>query len=144
MGNRKALLIGVENYGEGFAPLPAVREDIKLIGGALEAVGYEAALCPPEVLANASKLDANMRAFCESGGPGDVRLIYFSGHGILVDNVRLGRPSRREAEGCSRKSEPARLDRPQQNRRRLEYGPRAVRHRCVPRSGRRSVDKGGS
>ena len=87
MGNRKALLIGVENYGEGFAPLPAVREDIKLIGGALEAVGYEAALCPPEVLANASKLDANMRAFCESGGPGDVRLIYFSGHGILVDNV---------------------------------------------------------
>ena len=50
MGNRKALLIGVETTGEGFAPLPAVREDIKLIGGALEAVGYEAALCPPEVL----------------------------------------------------------------------------------------------
>lgn len=144
MGNRKALLIGVENYGEGFAPLPAVREDIKLIGGALEAVGYEAALCPPEVLANASKLDANMRAFCESGGPGDVRLIYFSGHGILVDNVDWVVPQgvkRKDAVASPNQRVSTDLSKTVAE---LEYGPRAVRHRCVPRSGRRSVDKGGS
>jgi hypothetical protein len=87
MGNRKALLIGVEDYGEGFAPLPAVREDIKHIGTALKAVGYETEQCLPEVLANASKLDADMRTFCLSGGPDDVRLIYFTGHGIMADNV---------------------------------------------------------
>ena len=46
MGNRKVLLIGVESYGEGFAPLPAVREDIKRVGGALQAAGYETELCP--------------------------------------------------------------------------------------------------
>jgi hypothetical protein len=80
-------LIGVEDYGEGFAPLPAVREDIKHVGEALEAAGYETELCPLEILANASKLDANMRAFCASGGPDDLRIIYFTGHGILADGV---------------------------------------------------------
>jgi hypothetical protein len=87
VGNRKAFLIGVEDYGEGFAPLPAVREDIEHVSRALEAAGYATELCSPEVLANGSKLDANMRAFCASGGPDDVRLIYFTGHGILADGV---------------------------------------------------------
>ncbi len=87
MPNRMALLIGVEDYGEGFAPLPAVREDIKSVCTALEAAGYETELCPQELLANASKLDAKMRAFCANGGPDDLRLIYFSGHGILADGV---------------------------------------------------------
>ena len=87
MANRRALLIGVENYGEGFASLPAVREDIKHVRGALKAAGYETEQCSPEILANASSLDANMREFSASGGPDDVRLIYFTGHGILVDGV---------------------------------------------------------
>jgi tetratricopeptide (TPR) repeat protein len=87
VGNRKALLIGVENYGEGFAALPAIREDVRHMAGALEAAGYDTEFCPPEDLANASKLDATMRAFCASGGPDDVRLIYFTGHGILAEGV---------------------------------------------------------
>jgi hypothetical protein len=85
--NRKAFLIGVEEYGEGFALLPAVREDVKLVGSALEAAGFETVLCSPEVLANASKLDAAMREFCASGESDDVRLIYFTGHGILADSA---------------------------------------------------------
>jgi hypothetical protein len=87
VGNRKAFLIGVENYGKGFALLPAVREDVKLVRGALEAAGFEIVICSAEVMANASNLDAAMRVFCASGGPDDVRLIYFSGHGILADSV---------------------------------------------------------
>lgn len=84
MTNRRALLIGAEDYGEGFAPLPAVREDIKHIRGALEAAGYETELCTEEILKNATKLDENIRNFCANGGPEDVRLIYFTGHGILA------------------------------------------------------------
>jgi hypothetical protein len=87
VGNRKAFLIGIEDYGEGFALLPAVREDLKLVRGALEAAGFETAICAGEVMANASNLDAAMRTFCASGGPDDVRLIYFTGHGILADGV---------------------------------------------------------
>jgi Caspase domain len=87
VGDRRAFLIGIEDYGEGFAPLPAVGEDVRLVGAALEAAGFETALCPPEVMANASKLDAAMREFCGGGGPDDVRLIYFTGHGILADSA---------------------------------------------------------
>ena len=87
VANRRALLIGIEDYGDGFAPLPAVREDIKHLCGALQAVGYETELCRLEVLANASQLDAKIREFCASGGHDDLRLIYFTGHGILADGV---------------------------------------------------------
>jgi hypothetical protein len=94
VGNRKALLIGIEEYGDGFAPLPAVREDLRCLGEALKNAGYEIELCPAEVLANASSLGKRIRAFCESGGEDDVRLIYFTGHGIRVDNVDWVIPAR--------------------------------------------------
>lgn len=87
MATRKALLIGIENYGDGFPSLPAVRADLKHIRGALEAAGYETELCHAEILENASKLDRNIRTFCADGGTDDIRLIYFTGHGILADNV---------------------------------------------------------
>ena len=87
MGSRKALLIGAENYGNGFNPLPAVQQDINLARSALEASGYEVELCPGDVLSNASLLDALMRDFCSAGGTEDVRILYFTGHGLLAENV---------------------------------------------------------
>jgi hypothetical protein len=87
VGDRKALLIGVQGYGEGFASLPAVVEDLRSIGTVLEAAGYELERCPPELLSNATELDGLIRTFCVGGGPEDVRLIYFSGHGIVADGV---------------------------------------------------------
>jgi hypothetical protein len=84
---KKALLIAVEEYGDGFAPLPAVKEDLRQIGSALQAAGFDTESCPSESLANASKLDAAIRSFCGSAGPDDIRLVYFSGHGILADGV---------------------------------------------------------
>ena len=87
MGSRRALLIGAENYGEGFAPLPAVREDIRLMQSALDASGYSIKICPAEILSNAGKLDEAMRDFCAAGGPDDIHILYFTGHGLLVDEV---------------------------------------------------------
>lgn len=87
MSARRALLIGAEDYGEGFVPLPAVQEDIRLLHSALEASGYEVEICPREVVANAGKLDETMRAFCSAGGPEDVYIVYFTGHGLLADNA---------------------------------------------------------
>ena len=86
MSDRKALLIGAENYGEGFAPLPGVQKDIQLMHSALDACGYEVKICPQAVLNNASQLDELMREFCSAGGPDDVYILYFTGHGLLVDN----------------------------------------------------------
>ena len=87
MSARRALLIGAEDYGEGFARLPAVQQDIRLLRSALEASGYKVELCPRDVIANAGMLDDTMRTFCSTGGPEDVYIVYFTGHGLLVDNV---------------------------------------------------------
>jgi hypothetical protein len=87
VANRRALLIGAESYGEGFAPLPAVREDVELLRSALQAAGYETEICPPQVMTNATQLDASIRDFCRSGGDEDIRLLYFTGHGLRVDGT---------------------------------------------------------
>jgi hypothetical protein len=88
MGNRRALLIGPDNYGEGFAPLPAVKHDIELMGSALKASGYEIEICRQDVFSNAAMLDKAMGDFCTIGGPEDIRIVYFTGHGIRGnDNV---------------------------------------------------------
>jgi hypothetical protein len=86
MSRRKALLIAAEEYGEGFARLPAVREDLRLLSTALEACGYEIETCPDDVTRDAIELDDTIRDFAADGGPDDVRLIYFTGHGVLVDD----------------------------------------------------------
>jgi caspase domain-containing protein len=41
MQKRRALLVGIEEYGAGFAPLRAVRQDVALMGKALGSCGYE-------------------------------------------------------------------------------------------------------
>jgi hypothetical protein len=86
MGNRKALLIGIENYGEGFVSLPATRQDIERMHAALQVSGYQVEICSSEVLANASMLDATMRRFCAAGAKDDTHILYFTGHGFLADN----------------------------------------------------------
>ena len=54
---------------------------------ALETSGYDVRICPDEILTNASRLDVEMREFCMADAPDDVRILYFSGHGILADNA---------------------------------------------------------
>jgi tetratricopeptide (TPR) repeat protein len=85
LASRKALLIGIERYGAGFSPLPAARYDVERLGKALQGAGYETEICPDAVTESAAHLDTFIRQFCEQGGPEDVRLIYFSGHGLRAD-----------------------------------------------------------
>ncbi|HEX6100386.1 MAG TPA: caspase family protein [Thermoanaerobaculia bacterium] len=87
MSNRRALLIGAAEYGPGFARLPAVREDVRILGAALQARGYEVDILSDEDTRDTVHLDDRIRDFCASGGPEDIRLVYFSGHGILADDV---------------------------------------------------------
>ncbi|MGD9252033.1 MAG: caspase family protein, partial [Desulfobacterales bacterium] len=86
MSDRKALLVGVENYGKGFTALPAVKKDIQLMANALSVSGYTVERCHENILTDAGKLDRTIRQFCETGGPEDIHIIYFTGHGLLVDN----------------------------------------------------------
>ncbi|MEO5823565.1 MAG: caspase family protein [Vicinamibacteraceae bacterium] len=87
MTSRKALLIGAAEYGEGFARLPAVRNDVRTLAEALAAAGYETEVCSDDVVSNAGQLDSAMRSFCRSGTADDVRLIYFSGHGMRLEGA---------------------------------------------------------
>lgn len=87
MGTREALLIGIGEYGEGFAPLPAVQADVAAVEKALQGAGYTTRRCPEALLADPTGLDTEIRVFSRDGGPDDVRLVYFSGHGMRVDEV---------------------------------------------------------
>jgi Caspase domain len=84
LATRKALLIGADQYGEGFAALPAVRRDVELADRALQATGYETEICPELVVANATQLDSTIREFCRSERS-DIRIVYFTGHGLRAD-----------------------------------------------------------
>ena len=87
MTDRKALLVGAAEYGEGFAPLPAVRNDVQAFARALAGAGYGVQICAEAQASNAGSLYEALRDFCSSGGPDDIRLLYFSGHGLRLDNT---------------------------------------------------------
>jgi Caspase domain len=80
-------LIGAADYSEGFARLPAVRNDIQMVASALASAGYEIEVCSDDVTSNAVLLDDALGNFCRSGGTDDIRLLYFSGHGMRLDNA---------------------------------------------------------
>jgi hypothetical protein len=80
----RALLIGASDYGQGFVPLPAARQDVDVMRRALEARGYEVQIAPASIVANAADLDRTIRAFCRSTGD-DVSIVYFSGHGMSIE-----------------------------------------------------------
>ena len=98
MPRYNALLIGAAEYGDGFVSLPAVRNDIEIVKKALEKCQFSIDVVDDAVVSNAAFLDKTIRAFCEKAEPGDVRLIYFSGHGLRVDGKDFIIPS-----GASRK-----------------------------------------
>src|SRR3954470_4650978 len=86
-GNRRALLIGAERYGQGFPSLPSAKNDVALMREALQRCGFHVDICPDENVRNAAALDKTIRDFCRSCQTGDVHVVYFSGHGMLVDGT---------------------------------------------------------
>lgn len=81
----RALLIGASRYGEGFIDLPAAEHDVRLMQRTLESRGFVVDVVGPEIVCNASLLEGAMSAFCQSVRDG-VGLIYFSGHGLAIDD----------------------------------------------------------
>ncbi len=93
MADRKALLVGVEHFGDGLPPMPAAAHDVALLAPALQAAGYETQICSADQMANATALGRAIRGFCSDGGPDDVRIVYYSGHGLHADGVDCVLPS---------------------------------------------------
>src|SRR5262249_28918202 len=86
MSVRRALLIGASEYGEGFDRLPAVHTDIAGISKALRRCGYETTIVSSEIVSSPNRLGDEIQSFCDRGGPDDVHVLYFSGHGMILDN----------------------------------------------------------
>lgn len=84
MGTRRALLIGVEEYGPDLVRLPSANEDVTLVGEALASCGYEVEDVSGRK-EDASSLQTTLREFCEECEDDDTHLIYFSGHGTSVE-----------------------------------------------------------
>ena len=85
MNDRRALLIGASDYGEGFAPLPAVTTDLDLVKQTLRSCGYDVAEVPPALTHSATEMIDAIEKFCAKCQRDDVHIIYFSGHGMLLD-----------------------------------------------------------
>jgi hypothetical protein len=86
MSMRRALLIGASEYGEGFFPLPAVRTDVAAVSKALLRCGYEIETASPEIVSSPNRLGDAIQHFCDRCGPDDIHVLYFSGHGMILDS----------------------------------------------------------
>jgi hypothetical protein len=81
----RALLIGASRYGQktGFIDLPASR-DIELMGETLVKRNFSIEVADEETTSNASKLEQKIATFCANGDT-EVSIVYFSGHGMSID-----------------------------------------------------------
>jgi uncharacterized caspase-like protein len=80
---RIALLIGNKDYKAGVGALVNPLNDIRIVGEALKAVGFEV-LPPAQNVRRAQTLRAHydFAAKLKAAGPDAVGFIYYSGHGI--------------------------------------------------------------
>lgn len=86
MSIRRALLIGADQYGADFAQLPAVRTDVQIVSKALERCGYEIKIASSDVVRSPNQLGDLVQEYCDSCGPDDIHVLYFSGHGMILNN----------------------------------------------------------
>ncbi len=81
----RALLIAAAEYGTGFAQLPVAKRDVQLMERTLKARGFDVEVADDKVVGNASNLDSAISTFCSTVSH-EVGIVYFSGHGVSVDN----------------------------------------------------------
>ena len=85
---RKALLIGVSEYGEGIPPLEIVPNDIEILQQAFEQSGFTVEPLLSSVGKGVTKaaIRKAISKVCKSAESLDALAIYFSGHGIHYQN----------------------------------------------------------
>jgi hypothetical protein len=105
MSYRRALLIGASQYGNGFAPLPAVATDLQLVEGALSRCGYEVTRLSEAITRSATELINSIEAFCNRCQRDDVHVIFFSGHGMVLGNEDCIIPAGADLERVIRRSD---------------------------------------
>lgn len=83
---KNALLIGVSHCEYGFEPLPGVQQDVSVMKQVLENPQI-AAFDEVQTLLNPSPqlLAETIENFCQDRDVDDLLLIYFSGHGVVLD-----------------------------------------------------------
>ena len=108
MAGKRALLIGVGQYGEGLAPIPSALRDVDALAGVLRdpALGG----FPPEdvrVLKDPARteMEDGVEKLFRSSAAEDLLLLYFSGHGLRDEHRQLFlacRETSKDQEGPSR------------------------------------------
>lgn len=83
---KNALLIGVSHCEYGFEPLPGIQQDIAVMKQVLENPKI-AAFDEVQTLLNPNPqlLAESLESFCQDRDIDDLLLIYFSGHGVVLD-----------------------------------------------------------
>ncbi|ROO88542.1 caspase domain-containing protein [Actinocorallia herbida] len=99
MSGRHALLIGVPTYGAGlFSPLTGtVEADLDRMAGALEESDYQVTFCAPGrdgcVQPTRGAVQNALLNACRDAPEDGVLLIYFTGHGVMLDGKSFLVPS---------------------------------------------------
>jgi hypothetical protein len=99
----KALLAGAAEYGDGFHDLPSATTDVRLLEASLRRRGFDVQVLPDSTVANATDLEKAFRDFCHAEED-DVRLIYFSGHGVTRQASDAIVPARTSLESATKNS----------------------------------------
>lgn len=87
-GKRIALVIGNQAYADAVGPLKNPHNDIKLVGAALAALGFDVTPVKDADYGTLEKAIKGHIARVRSAGAGAISFVYYSGHGALTDHVR--------------------------------------------------------
>lgn len=84
-GRRTALLIGVSKYGQGFAQLPAAKNDVEALQRVLNNPDLGGFKATPLIDPDVSEMEGKIRELFLNQEKDDLALLFFSGHGIKDD-----------------------------------------------------------
>lgn len=85
VGTKKALLFGL-NYKDTTFALQGSIEDVRNLGSVLRTSGFDVEVCSDESVARATRnvMQAKLAAFFLDLQPGDMAVVWYSGHGLLL------------------------------------------------------------
>lgn len=99
---KRALIIGVSEYAPGIDPIPHAMVDVDLMVDAIEEFGLKDDHITPLRNPSSEEMYDAVTAFACSINPGDVAIVYYSGHGQQngEQNYLFGTNSKLRDDGC--------------------------------------------
>lgn len=85
IGRKRALLFGLDYVGSPYE-LRGSQEDVRNLGEVLRASGFDIEVCTEETAAHPTRnvIQAKLAGFLLDLAPGDMAVVWYSGHGILL------------------------------------------------------------